>query len=103
MAVTGSARPLPLGLSAAVSARSVVLPGGSGVGGDAGGAFVVVAECLGDDGGRGLKDELADGGGAALVGRDAEFPQRVALLPGSSAGSRGGRGNVVSAAPGEAI
>lgn len=34
-------------------ARSVAFPGGSGVGGDAGGALVVVAECPGDDGGAG--------------------------------------------------
>ncbi len=34
-------------------------------GGDAGGAFVVVAECLGDAGGRGLEDDGRDTGGFA--------------------------------------
>jgi hypothetical protein len=34
---------------------------------------VVVAQCLGDDGGRGLQDELAQRGGPAGHGRDAEI------------------------------
>ncbi|MFD0228105.1 hypothetical protein ACWGPD_09915 [Streptomyces hirsutus] len=38
----------------------------------------MVAERLSDDRGGGLKDELADGGGPALLGRDAEFTECVA-------------------------
>ncbi|MEH0638935.1 transposase [Streptomyces bottropensis] len=60
-----------------VVAGCVVLPGGSGLGGDASGALVVAAQCLGDDGRRGLETEMSDGRGAALLGRDTEFPQRV--------------------------
>ena len=39
----------------------VVVPGSAGVGGDSCGGDVVVAEGFGDDGGRGLEDELAKG------------------------------------------
>lgn len=38
-------------------------------------AVDMAAECLRDDGGRDLEDELADRGGPAALRRDADLPQ----------------------------
>lgn len=52
----------------------------------------MIAECLRDDGGRGLQDELADRGGPATLRRDADLTQmdleadRVHRLSGLAAG-----------------
>jgi hypothetical protein len=56
----------------------VAAPWCSGLGGDPGGGVVVVAQCLGDDGGWGLQDELAQRGGPAGQGGDAEIPDQLA-------------------------
>src|SRR5260370_30887442 len=56
-------------------------PGSSGLGGVPVGGVVVVAEGLGDDGGGGLEDEPAQGGGERGAGGDAELAeQRVPVM-----------------------
>lgn len=60
----------------------VAAPGSSGLGGDSGGGVVVVAQRLGDDGCWDLEDELAQGGGPAGQGGDAEIPDKLAEVAG---------------------
>lgn len=79
-------------MSPCVVAGGILAPGSTGFGDESGGGLVVVAECLGDDGGRGLEDELADRGGPAALWRDTDLSQlgleagRVHRLPGLTAG-----------------
>jgi hypothetical protein len=54
--------------SLVVPGRRVLVPGSCGVGEVFVGGGVAVAEGLGDDGGGGLEDEFAEGGGAGLGG-----------------------------------
>lgn len=59
-------------ISPSVVAGSVVRPGGAGVGREAGGGDLVIAERGGDDRGGHVEHVLTDCGGAAAGGRDAE-------------------------------
>src|SRR5260370_32102276 len=63
-------------MSLCVVAGGVAGPASPGVGGVAVGGVVVVAEGLGDDGGGGLEDELAQGGGERGAGGDAELAEQ---------------------------
>ena len=63
-------------------AGGVAAPGRSGLAGDSGGGVVVVAERLGDDGSWDLEDELAQRGGPAGQGGDAEIPDELAEVAG---------------------
>ena len=77
-----------------VVAGGVAGPGLPGLGGVAVDCQVAVSEGLGDDGGGGLLDEVAQGGGAGCACGDAELAQRrpqcvgVEGLPGPAAGER---------------
>jgi hypothetical protein len=55
-----------------VVAGGVAAPGATGLSGEFGGGDVVVAEGLGDDGGGGVEEVLADRCGPARGGGDAE-------------------------------
>ena len=63
-------------------AGGVAAPGRSGLAGDSGGGVVVVAERLGDDGCWDLQDELAQRGGPAGQGGDAEIADELAEVAG---------------------
>jgi len=65
-------------------------PGSAGVGAVSLGGDRVVAECLGDDWGGGLQDELAKRGGAGGLVGDPERACGRAGCRGASAGRRGG-------------
>src|SRR6266545_1578312 len=69
-------------MATAVVAGGVGAPGRSGLGGDPGGGVVVVAERLGDDGGWDLQHELAQRGGPAGQGGDAEVTDELAEVAG---------------------
>ena len=72
--------------------RGVSAPGSAGLGDQAGGGLVVVAECFRNDGGRGLQDKLTDRGCSAALRRHADLAQmdlradRVHGLSGLAAG-----------------
>ncbi|MCX2927480.1 hypothetical protein [Streptomyces sp. NEAU-W12] len=75
-----------------VTAEGVPAPGPAGFGDQVRGGSVVTAECLRDDGGRGLENELTDRGGPAALRRDADLApvdskaDRVHGLSGLTAG-----------------
>lgn len=62
--------------SPCVVTGGVSAPGAAGFGDQPGGGLVVIAECLREDGGRGLEDELSDWGGPAALRRNADLTQR---------------------------
>jgi hypothetical protein len=65
-----------------VVAGGVADPGRSGLGRDPGGGVVVVAQRLGDDGCWDLEDELAQRGGPAGQGGDAEVTDQLCKVAG---------------------
>jgi hypothetical protein len=67
-------------MTAAVIVRGVAAPGRASLGGDSGGGVVVVAQRLGDDGGWGLEDELAQRGGPAGLARARRGSLAVLVL-----------------------
>src|SRR5207245_921584 len=83
----------PWMMSLSVVAWGVAGPASSGLGGVAAGGVVVVAEGLGDDGGGGLEDALAQGGGERGAGGNAE----LAGPRGRGGRVRGGAWSLVSA------
>jgi hypothetical protein len=70
-------------MAAAVAARGVAAPGRSGLGRNPGGGAVAAAQCLGDNRGRGLQDELAQRSSPAGHGGDAdEIPDQLCEVAG---------------------
>jgi hypothetical protein len=69
-------------MAAAVTVRGVAAPGRSGLGRNPGGGAVAVAQCLGDNRGRGLQDELAQRSSLAGHGGDAEIPDQLCEVAG---------------------